>query len=113
MIASSEERKQIIETDLEFKKLLTSKEELYNNEAAKDQRDYQTAPDIENKVFTDFLRINHVQRAHKVIKEYELDSKISWRGIPYCKWVRAVCDSHGLPVKDLYNTKFGQMTLLC
>ncbi len=106
MTSSPDEQKQIIETDSEFKKLLTSKEELYQKlEVAKNQGDNQTASNIENKIFTDFLRRNHVQRAHKIIKEYEFDSKISWRGISYCKWVTAVCNSHGLPVKDLYNTK--------
>lgn len=81
-------------------------EELYGElEEAKIDGDYETASDIENKIFTNFLRINHVQRAHKIIKEYELDSNISWRGIPYCNWVKVVCDSHGLSVKDLYNTK--------
>ncbi|HII02884.1 TPA: chaperone protein [Methanosarcinaceae archaeon] len=106
MTASPDERKHIIETDSEFKKLLTSKEELYQKlEVAKSQGDNQTASNIENKIFTDFLRRNHVQRTHKIIKEYEFDSKISWRGISYCKWVTAVCDSHGLPVEDLYNIK--------
>ncbi len=46
-------------------------------EEAKNNGDYEVVSDIENKVFTDFLRKNHVQRAHKIIKEYELDSKIS------------------------------------
>jgi len=106
MTASSDERKQIIEGDLEFKKLLTSKEDLYKKfEAAKNQGGYRTASNIENKIFTDFLRINHVQRAHKIIKEHELDSKISWKGVLYCKWVKALCDSHGLPVNNLYNIK--------
>ncbi|WP_235270592.1 HD domain-containing protein [Methanosarcina mazei] len=62
---------------------------------------YDAVLDIENKVFTDFLRENHVERAHKIIKEYGLDSEISWKETPYYKWVKAVCDSHGLPVKEL------------
>ncbi|WIM42378.1 ATP-binding protein [Methanosarcina mazei] len=105
MIASRGEHKEIVKTN-EFKQLLTSNEELYEKfEEAKNRGDYEEALDIENKAFTDFLRRNHVQRAHKIIKEYELDSEISWRGISYSKWVKTVCESHGLPVKDLYNTK--------
>lgn len=34
-----------------------------------------------------------------------MDSEISWKNIPYGNLVRAVCDSHELPVKALYNTK--------
>lgn len=101
MISSSDKRKQIVKTN-EFKKLLTSNEELYEKfEKAKNDGNYEAALDIENKAFTDFLRKNHVERAHKIIKEYELDSEISWKGISYYKWVKAVCDSHGLPVKEL------------
>lgn len=101
MISSSDERKQIVKTS-EFKKLLTSNEELYEKfEKAKNDGDYEAALNIENKAFTDFLRKNHVERVHKIIKEYELDSEISWKGTSYYKWVKAVCDSHGLPVKEL------------
>jgi molecular chaperone HtpG len=106
MTASTDERDQIVETK-EFKKLLTSNEELYKKfQEAREKDEYRIASDIEKKIFTNFLRINHIQRAHKTIKEYKLDSKISWRGISYCKWVMAVCDSHGLPVKDLYKTEY-------
>lgn len=101
MISSSDERKQIVKTS-EFKKLLTSDEELYEKfEKAKKDGDYEAVLDIENKAFTDFLRKNHVERAHKIIKEYELDFEILWKGTSYYKWVKAVCDSHGLPVKEL------------
>ncbi|WP_269849498.1 HD domain-containing protein [Methanosarcina horonobensis] len=101
MISSSDERKQIVKTN-EFKKLLNSNEELYEKlEKAKNNGDYQAVLEIENKAFTDFLRKNHVEHAHKIIKEYELDSEISWKGTSYYKWVKAVCDSHGLPVKEL------------
>jgi len=105
MISSSDERKQIVKTS-EFKKHLTSNEELYRKlEEAKNNSDYEVVLAIENKAFTDFLRKNHVQRAHKIIDEYKLDSEISWKNIPYGNLVRAVCDSHELPVKALYNTK--------
>ncbi|HII93942.1 MAG TPA: chaperone protein [Methanosarcina sp.] len=105
MIASSDDRKQIVKTS-EFKKHLTSNEELYEKfEEAKNNSDYEVALNMENKAFTDFLRKNHVQHAHKIIEEYKLDSEISWKDIPYYNWVMAVCDSHELPVKDLYNTK--------
>lgn len=105
MTASNDERDKIIESN-EFKKLLTSNEELYKKfEKARETGEYRTASDIEKKLFTNFLRINHVLRAHKIIKEHKLDSKISWRGVSYCKLVKAVCDSHGLPVKDLNKTE--------
>jgi molecular chaperone HtpG len=127
MIASSDDRKQIVKTS-EFKKHLTSNEELYEKfEKAKNNGDYEPVfdienkaftdflqknhvhykavyeaiLDIENKAFTDFLRKNHVERAHKLITEYGLDSEISWKSTSYYEWVKAVCESHGLSVTEL------------
>jgi molecular chaperone HtpG len=105
MVSSSDERKQIVKTS-EFKNLLIFNEEFYEQfEEAKNNADYETASDIENKIFTNYLRINHVERAHKIIEKYNLDSKISWKDVSYYQWVRSVCESHELPVKDLYNIK--------
>ena len=69
--------------------------------------DHRTATFIEDKLFTEFLRRKHVERSHEFIKEkYGLkETPISWKVIPYYKVVQAVCDSHGLPVRDLYDTK--------
>ena len=58
-------------------------------------------------LFTEFLRRNHVERSHEFIKEKHglEETSISWKEIPYYKLVQVVCDSHGLPVRDLYDTK--------
>ena len=105
MIASTDEKTQIVETD-EFKKLLTSDEETYNKfEEARKNGEYRIASNLENKLFTKFLRKNHVQRADKIIKEYKLPHKISWDGNCYYKLVKAVCESHELNVKDLNESE--------
>ena len=108
MTASRDEREEIIKNDPEFAKLLVFNEELSPKlEEAKKSGDHRTATFIEDKLFTEFLRKKHVERSNKLIKEkYGLEkTPISWKGIPYYKSVQSVCDSHGLPVRDLYDTK--------
>jgi molecular chaperone HtpG len=107
MTASQDEREEIIKNDLEFSKLLISNEELsFKLNEAKKNEDHRLATFIEDKLFTEFLRRKHVERSHELIKEkYGLEEMpISWKGVPYYKLVQAVCDSHGLPVRDLYDT---------
>lgn len=108
MTASRDEREEIIASNPEFAKLRIFNEELsLKFEEAKRDGDHRTATFIEDKLFTEFLRKKHVDRSYEFIKEnYGLEKTlISWKGIPYYKLVQAVCDSHGLPVRDLYDTK--------
>ncbi|MHB8102344.1 MAG: HD domain-containing protein [Methanosarcina sp.] len=108
MTASRDEREEIIKNNSEFAKLLVSNEELsLKLDEAKKSGDHRTATFIEDKLFTEFLRRTHVERSHKLIKEKYGSEKtpISWKGTPYYKLVQSVCDSHGLPVRDLYDTK--------
>lgn len=108
MTASKDEREEIIKNDPEFAKLLIFNEELsLKLEEAKKNRDHRTATFIEDKLFTEFLRRKHVERSRRLIKEKYGSEKtlISWKGIPYYKLVQSVCDSHGLPIRDLYDTK--------
>jgi molecular chaperone HtpG len=108
MTASKEEREEIIKNDPEFAKLLVFNEELsLKLEEAKKNGDHRTATFFEDKLFTEFLRKKHVERSNKLLKEKYGSEKtpISWKGIPYYKLVQSVCDSHGLPVRDLYDIK--------
>lgn len=108
MTASRDEREEIITKNPEFAKLRIFNEELsLKFDEAKRDGDHRAATFIEDKLFTEFLRRNHVDRSHEYIKENYGSKKtpISWNGIPYYKLVQAVCDSHGLPVRDLYDTR--------
>ncbi len=108
MTASRDQREEIIAKSPEFAKLRIFNEELsLKFDEAKKDGDHRTATFIEDKLFTEFLRRNHVERSHEFIKEkYGLEkTPISWKEIPYYKLVQAVCDSHGLPVRDLCDTK--------
>ncbi|RXA19455.1 chaperone protein [Methanosarcina sp. MSH10X1] len=108
MTASRDEREEIITKNPEFAKLRIFNEELsLKFDEAKRDGDHRTATFIEDKLFTEFLRRNHVDRSHKYTKKkYGLkETPISWKGIPYYKLVQAICDGHGLPVRDLYDTK--------
>ncbi|MDR7666577.1 ATP-binding protein [Methanosarcina sp. Z-7115] len=108
MTASRDERNEIIANSPEFAKLRIFNEELSCKfDEAKKDGDHRTATFIEDKLFTEFLRRKHVERSSELIKEkYGLEkTPISWKGVPYYKLVQVVCDSHGLPVRDLYNTK--------
>lgn len=108
MTASRDEREEIIANSPKFAELRIFNEELsLKFDEAKRNGDHRTATFIEDKLFTEFLRRNHVERSHEYIKEkYGLEeTPISWKGIPYDKLVQAVCDSHGLPVRELYDTR--------
>ncbi len=108
MTASQDEREEIIKNNSEFAKLLVSNEELsFKLDKAKKSGDHRLATFIEDKLFTEFLRRKHVERSNELIKEkYGLKkTPISWKGVPYYKLVQVVCDSHGLPVRDLYDTR--------
>lgn len=108
MTASRDERNEIIANSPEFAKLRIFNEELSCKfDEAKKDGDHRTATFIEDKLFTEFLRRKHVERSSELIKEkYGLEkTSISWKGVPYYKLVQVVCDSHGLPVRDLYDTK--------
>ena len=108
MTASRDEREEVIKSDPEYAKLLVFNEELsLKLEEAKKSGDHRTATFIEDKLFTEFLRKTHVERSHKLIKEKygSEETPIKWKGTPYYKSVQSVCDSHGLPVRDLYDTR--------
>lgn len=109
MTASRDKREEIIANSFEFAKLRIFNEELsLKFDEAKRDGDHRTTTFIEDKLFTEFLRKNHVKRSHEFIeRKYGLkETPISWKRIPYYKLVQAVCDSHDLPVRELYDTKY-------
>jgi len=70
MTASRDEREEIIANNPEFTKLRVFNEELsLKFDEAKRDGDHRTATFIEDKLFTEFLRRNHVERSHEYIKK--------------------------------------------
>lgn len=56
---------------------------------------------------TDYLRRNHVDRSHKMIENWFQNGLIvppvKWGGKLFIKYLIAICDSHGMPVRKLNN----------
>ncbi|MFJ7931517.1 ATP-binding protein [Peribacillus sp. NPDC096448] len=105
MTCSTEEREMIIESK-EFEQIvkLDSRYEEYLNYKKTDHRE---ATFIEDSIFTEYLRKNHVKRSAEFIERLLIDGKfeLSIDDIPLYKYVVAICNGHGEPVKSLYNTK--------
>lgn len=115
MTSSTDERESAIRDDAEFARLLAADEVRSQRlRLLKEEGDHRTATAVEDQVYTEYLRRTHVRRSARFIEERlcSTDEKgkesalaISWQGTPYFKWVRAVCDSHELPVGRLRDTK--------
>lgn len=108
MTCTRAEREEIIRNGDDFKRLLISDEERSQQiEKAKMEGDHRTATFLEDQIFTEYLRRNHVKRSAKFIEEHfsSEETALSWQGTPYQKLVRAVCDSHELPVERLRDTR--------
>jgi molecular chaperone HtpG len=106
MTCSPEERKHIINNSDDYKllfKLDTIKNEEFHN--AKRNNNHRLADFIEDQAFTEYLRRNHVIRTEKFIKEAETTGnfKCMWNGVPFHKHLISICNSHGEPVKSLYD----------
>lgn len=104
MTCSTDEREEFIRDDPEFARLLAADEaRALLLQQFKDGGDHRAATAVEDQVFTDYLRRTHVRRSARFIDEHlqEGELMIGWQGTPYARWVRAVCDSHALPVSHL------------
>lgn len=106
MTCSTEEREKIIESN-EFKQLIKadSKYEDYLN--YKKTGDHRAATFIEDNIFREYLRKNHVKRSAEYIERLLNGGKfeLSIDDISLSKYVIAICNGHGEPVTSLYNTK--------
>ncbi|HWW73947.1 MAG TPA: hypothetical protein VNZ44_01045, partial [Pyrinomonadaceae bacterium] len=113
MTSSTDEREEAIRDDAEFARLLAADEARSQRlQRLKEEGEHRAATAVEDQVYTEYLRRTHVRRSARFVMENLSGGEgqdgalaISWQGTPYFKWVRAVCDSHELPVARLRDTK--------
>jgi molecular chaperone HtpG len=104
MTCSADEREQLIKGDAEFARLLAADESRsLLLQQLREGGEHRAATAVEDQVFTEYLRRTHVRRSARFIDEHLADGElmIGWQGVSYARWVRAVCDSHALPVSRL------------
>lgn len=106
MTCSKEEKEEIIRSSEEFKLLmkLDSKKNEEHTYAIQNNN-HRLASLIEDQLFSEYLRKNHIVRAENFIVDNIKLKKfnLSLNGIPFHKHLMAICNSHGEPVKSLYN----------
>lgn len=108
MTCSSKEREDIIKNNPEYAALVIEDIDKKNLLSLyKAEGNHRAATFIENQLFTEYLRRNHVKRS----REYVLnnlskgDLLLSWNETPLYKYLISVCDSHELPVESLNDLK--------
>ncbi|TSJ43932.1 hypothetical protein FO440_07050 [Mucilaginibacter corticis] len=108
MTASKDEKENIIANDVAYKilfKTLDGNKEKYDNYLS--IGDHRSATFIEDQIFTEYLRRNHVTRSAEYIgmnlKDGKLEVEID--GIPFWKHLISICNGHGEPVSAIKNTK--------
>lgn len=108
MTASKEERESIIGSDSQYKILFKTQDD------KKDKYDYylsigdhRSATFLQDQVFTEFLRKNHVSRSADYIQSNLSEGKLllEINGIPFWKHLLTICNGHGEPVKTIKNTQ--------
>ncbi|WP_164779469.1 HD domain-containing protein [Paenibacillus kobensis] len=106
MTCSAAEREDIIRNSKDYEVLLTT-DPLYKDYIQyKHEGDHRASTRIEDKVFTEYLRRQHVKRSAEFI-ERELshgELRLSFNDIPLHKHLIDVCNSHGSSVKVLQDT---------
>lgn len=108
MTCSKDEKESIITANLEYKALLEKDNELYGQYLVSvNDNNHRLSTLIEDKVFTNYLRINHVKRSKEIITNYYSndDLKVMWNGISFINWLTNICDSHELPVSHLIDDR--------
>ncbi|WP_432405743.1 HD domain-containing protein [Wukongibacter sp. M2B1] len=108
MTCSNEEREEIVKNDKEYEKLIIediNRKNLLNE--YKKEGDYRAVTIIENQLFTEYLRRTHVKRSREYIFNNlsKGDLLLHWNDTPIYKHLISVCDSHGLSVQALNDTK--------
>jgi hypothetical protein len=104
MTSTTLEREDIIANDQQYSilfKTLSDKRENY--EYYKSIGDHRAVTFIEDQVFTEYLRRNHVVRSATYIKD-NLSSGtmlLEINGIPFWKHLITICNGHGEPVKSI------------
>ena len=107
MTCSRDEKLEIIGHSEEFTVLFRSDiDKLKKFEYYKNAGDHRSATFMEDQVFTEYLRQNHVRRSAHFIRE-KLSSgnlELSYKNIPFYDLLISVCDAHGEPVSALRNS---------
>lgn len=104
MTCSKEEREDIIKNSNEFEILFKSNIDNYEKFLHfKNVGDHRGATFIEDQIFTEYLRIKHVQRSSEYIQENLSKGELllSYNDIPFWKHLITICEGHGLPVSDI------------
>lgn len=115
MVSSKKEKEGIIKTNEEFRILFKSDLEKNNKyEEFKNKKDHRSATFIQDQVYTEYLRRNHIKRTAQYIKKKLTKGKfeLNFNSIPLSDYLIAICDSHGEPVNALSNLKKWQRNTL-
>ncbi|MBS1662289.1 MAG: ATP-binding protein [Bacteroidetes bacterium] len=107
MTSSHDEKEEIIQDSEDFKTLFRSDVDKRNKfEYYRVIADHRAATFIEDQVFMDYLRQNHVRRSADFIRKNlgEGRLEVSFHGIPFWDLLIDICDAHGAPVEVLRNS---------
>lgn len=116
MTCSQDEKENIIKGSEDFGILFKSDIDRYRKfNSYYEAKDHRNATFIEDQVFTEYLRRNHVERSAHYIKEHlsQGELALTFHDIPFWKHLIAICDGHGQPVSMVANTsKWPRHTLI-
>ena len=116
MTCDRDEKEKIIKESVEFSILFKSDIDKYNKfNYYINQNDHRSATFIEDQIFTEYLRRNHVRRSSNYIKEKLSNGEhiLAVNDIPFWKLLIALCDGHGQPVESLKDdVKWPRQTLI-
>ncbi len=116
MTCDKKERENIITTNEEYSILFKSNLDKFSKyEQYLNENNHRAATFIQDQVFTEYLRRKHVERSSKYISEHLSEGELNlvFNQIPFHKILIKICDAHGEPVKQLYDTqKWPKQTLV-
>lgn len=117
MTCSKEEKEEIIKNSQDFDILFKSDVEKYKRFLYyKEIGDHRSATFVQDQVFTEYLRRNHVHRSADYMKNNLATGnlELSYQGIPFLKPLIAICDGHGASVAALKHdpNKWPRHTLI-
>ena len=108
MTCSNKEKEDIIKNDPEYAAIVSEDIDKKNLLSAyKAEGEHRAATFIENQLFTEYLRRNHVKRSRDYITNNlsQGDLLLSWNETPLYKYLISICDSHELPAQSLNDLK--------
>lgn len=116
MTCDREEKEKIISSDENFNTLFKSNIDKFQKfEQYKLEGNHRASTFIQDQIFTEYLRRNHVKRSALFIAS-NLNSGeyiLSYHGIPFYKLLIKICDGHGESVQKLKdNTIWPRETLI-